>query len=474
MKFTNNFKYFYFLLGIFFTLKIYAQETKPIFEIGQTKIKLNEPFLLTAIIKGKENRPICVFPELPGFKKRTNSFSRLPNNTTFDQKFIQEYTPNKTGNVNFTAIKILVDGETYTLPNFIINITIAEKDEIQENFKDFIDGSAYEFVAVKDDAFFAITTNKTKPYVGEGFLITVAFYIAQNNKAEMDFFNENIQLDAILKKIRPKNCWEENLGISEIKGNRLIKIGKKSYFQYKIYQAIYYPLNNQPIQISAQKWQMLKYKIAKDQEVSKEKKEDFKTYLSKPINIRPIVPPKNSTNATDFVGDFELFENIENTRVQTGKSFKYNITIRGDGNLKSIKFNEAVTDSLFEIFEPEVIHRKNNVLGKLIDEKSFNFEIVPKFAGNFSLKDYFSINYFNVRKKTYQNLQAQTIVNAVGRDFSNDTEVGLDENDIYENLGQLKSNEKGLEIREIALKFSNILIITMLMAMFYIFWPTKK
>lgn len=474
MKFTNNFKYFYFLIGIFFALNTYGQDFKPILEIGQTKIKLNEPFLISAIVKGQENRPICIFPEINGFKKRTNLFSRLPAATGFDQKLTQEYIPNKTGNFNFNTIKIVVDGQNYTLPNFTVNVAEAEIDPVAENFKDFIDGSAYEFVDVKDDAFFAITTNKVRPYVGEGFLITIAFYIAQKNKAEMDFFNENMQLEAILKKIRPKNCWEENLGISEIKSNKLIKIGKKNYFQYKIYQAIYYPLNNQPIQLLGQKWQMLKYKIAKDQEVSKEKKEDYKTYFSKTINIKPIDLPKNSAFPTDLVGDFEMAEYIENEKVQTGKSFKYTITIRGDGNLKSMKFKEMLSDSLFEIFEPYVTTKKTNVLGKLIDEKSFNFEIVPKFAGDFSLKDYFSINYFNIRKKTYETLQAKKSIKAVGRDFTNETNLSLSENDIYQNLGQMKSDENEFGIREIALKISNILVVIMLVAMIYIFWPSKK
>ena len=67
MKFTNNFKYFIFLIGIFFALNTYGQDIKPIIELGQSKIKLNEPFLISATEKGQENRPNCIFPDLNGF-----------------------------------------------------------------------------------------------------------------------------------------------------------------------------------------------------------------------------------------------------------------------------------------------------------------------------------------------------------------------------------------------------------------------
>ncbi|MES2794507.1 MAG: BatD family protein [Bacteroidota bacterium] len=456
----------------------YGQELKPIVEIGENKIKLNEPFVVSIIVKNDENRPKCKFPELVGFKKRTVAYTAIPvtinGKTTIDQKVSQEYLPTKIGVFVISNISIIVNDQPVVVTNVSVNVLSSEIDETEENFKDFIDGSAYEFIDVKDDAFFALTSNKLSPYVGEGFLITVAFYISQNNKAEMDFVNENVQLDAILQKIRPKNCWEENLGISEIKGNRLIKIGKKKYFQYKIFQAMYYPFNNQPIIIPALKWQMLKYKIAKDQEVSDRKMEDYKNYFSKAVTIRPLQLPKNDNFTTDFVGDFQLEEAIDKEKVQTGKSFNYTFKIRGSGNLSVIKFPESLSDSLFEIYEPKEIQQITNNLGKLIPEKSFSFDIVPKFAGKFSLKDRFFINYFNVRTKKYETLRAEKQIEVVGKDISIENEQIQIEDDLFENIANLKSDETEFDYRAIILKWANFLIIIMLVAMVYIIWPTKK
>jgi hypothetical protein len=465
-----------FLLFFLISKPSFSQvtDTKAIVEVGANKINLNQYFVLSITVKNEENRPKCVFPEINGFKKRSISFATLPNTsngkTTLDQKVSQEYMPNKTGNYAGQNLKIMVNELSLPVPAFNVQVAGADQAESEDNFKDFIDGSAYDFVDVKDDAFFAITTNKQRLYVGEGFILTIAIYISKSNKAELNFFNENLQLDAVIKKIKPKNCWEENLGITEIKGNKLINIGNKKYFQYKIYQAVYYPFNNQPIVIPSQKWQMQKFKIAKDQDVSKLKKEDYKTYISKLITIKPQPIPKNTKFETDFVGDFYLEEALDNEKVQTGRSFNYNFKIIGNGSLRSIKFKESLSDTLFEIYEPHVTQQIINNL----PEKSFSFNIVPKFAGKFSLKDHFQIAYFNSRSKTFEKLVATKQIEVLGKDIDIDESVVTDENDLYENIASLKSDESSFDFRKIILEFSNLLIVSMLFAMVYIFWPAKK
>ncbi len=474
----KNLTFLLIFFMFFLSHKSKSQETKPIVEIGENTIKLNEPFVITVVVKNQENRPICKFPEINNFKKRAISYAIATSNqngkSITDQRVSQEYFPNKAGSFTYTNLNIQVNDIVVAAPNFSVTVLVSEIDETEANFKDFIDGSAYEFVDVKDDAFFAITTNKLRPYVGEGFLATIAFYIAQTNKAEMDFVNVNGQLDGILKQFRPKNCWEENLGISEIKVNKLIKIGNKKYFQYKIYQAIYYPFNNQPIQIPALKWQMLKYKIAKDQEVSQSKKEDFKTYFSKPIFIKPQPLPQNNNFETNFVGDFKLVEQLDKDKVQTGRTFNYTFKVQGDGNLALLKFPETLSDSLFEIYEPTVNQQFSNIMGKLIPEKTFHFNIVPKFAGKFSLKNHFFINYFNVHTRKYETLRAEKEIVVVGSNIKIESEPVTQDSDIFQNLENLNSADTSFDYRNILNQFSNFLIWAMLASMLYIIWPSKK
>ncbi len=477
MKFKINFFFFiYFFCAI--DKPIFAQEQRLSVEFGETNISLNKPFVVSILLKNEEERPTSIFPEIKGFKKRSNisssNTSNIGGKAIVNQKVTQEYFADKLGTINVPSFSIQVNGETITTTPIIVVVNKdSEKDEI-ENFKDFIDGSAYEFVDVKDDAFFAITTNKAKPYVGEGFIITIAFYIATTNKADMEFSNVNGQLDNIIKKIRPKNCWEENTGISEIKCNRLIKIGNKNYNQCKIYQAIYYPFNNQTITIPAVAWQMLKYKIAKDQELSKEKVQDSKQYYSKAIQIKPRNLPKNNNFSADFVGDYFLEEGIDKKIVQTGKSFNYQFKVLGYGNMAILDFPETLSDTLFEIYEPKESRAIVNSFGKLIEEKTFSFDIVPKFAGKYSLKNHFRLQFFNPRTQTFEELRAAKEIEVVGNAINEELEPVVIENDVYENIEKLNSSEDKFDFRNLIFNLSNLIILAMVFGMIYIIWPTKN
>ena len=100
-------------------------------------------------------------------------------------------------------------------------------------FDPFGDREPTEFVDIRDDAFLALTTNKNKVYVGEGFTTTLSFYVAEDNRAPLQFYELGKQLSDVLKKVRPENCWEENFNIENINGEP-VTINGKRYTQYKV------------------------------------------------------------------------------------------------------------------------------------------------------------------------------------------------------------------------------------------------
>src|SRR5690606_3497455 len=116
-----------------------------------------------------------------------------------------------------------------------------------------------EFIEVKEDAFFGLSTSKDEVYLGEGFTVTLALYVAETNQAQLDFYDLGPQLSTILKEIRPDNCWEENFNIESISGVP-VTINGKRHRQYKVYQAVYYPLNLKPIKFPSVGLKLIKYK----------------------------------------------------------------------------------------------------------------------------------------------------------------------------------------------------------------------
>ncbi|HAZ26229.1 MAG TPA: hypothetical protein DCY95_18030, partial [Algoriphagus sp.] len=112
-------------------------------------------------------------------------------------------------------------------------------------------------IELDDEAFFSVTVDKEEIYAGEGFSLTLAFYMSENNQAPFNFYKPGEQLDGVLKKIKPSNAWEENYNISNIEPEQ-ITINNKRWVRYKVYEATFFPFSEGKIQIPSIPWEMIK------------------------------------------------------------------------------------------------------------------------------------------------------------------------------------------------------------------------
>src|SRR5690606_14747175 len=107
--------------------------------------------------------------------------------------------------------------------------------------------------------------------------------------------------------------------------------------QYKIFQATFYPLNNDPIEFPSVGLKMVKYLQAKNPSFfSSNRKEDFKTYYSAPKTVKVKPLPPHPLRESVAVGRYTFSENISSEELKTGESFNYTFTIIGEGNVSAI------------------------------------------------------------------------------------------------------------------------------------------
>ena len=164
----------------------------------------------------------------------------------------------------------------------------------------------------------------------------MAFYVAEDNRAPLQFYEPAKQLSEILKDLKPANCWEENFNIDNLNGEP-VTINNKRYSQYKIYQAAYFPLNLDTINFPAVPFKMIKYKVAKNPSFfGRNRVEDFKTYYTKPRIIFVKDLPPHPLKEQVSVGNFKLQEEITSRNLSTGKSFNYTFSVLGEGNISAI------------------------------------------------------------------------------------------------------------------------------------------
>ena len=119
-----------------------------------------------------------------------------------------------------------------------------------------------EFHSLKEAAFLSLETNKKAVYLGEGVHVSLSFYISEENRAPLQFYNLNAQLPKIIRTFKPLGCWEENFSITEVTPET-VRLGGKNYQRYTLYEATYYPLRMDTLYFPSVGLDMRSYKIAK-------------------------------------------------------------------------------------------------------------------------------------------------------------------------------------------------------------------
>ena len=445
--------------------------------LGPNEIGENQAWTITVTVQNERLKSYDNFPDITGFVKRGTSSQSTTNivngNISSTQSVIMTYLPSKQGTYTIPSFTMKVNEKSYNVPGKKVKVGAAVQQQ-RDPFSSFFDRNSTdnrgepEFVDLKEDAFLALTTNKNEVYVGEGFETTLSFFLSEQNQAPFQFYDLNKQLTDILKKLKPANSWEENFNIENINAER-VTIKGKVYDQYKIYQAVYYPFNAEPIQFPSLGLQMIKYKVAKNPSFfGQNRKEDFKTFYTKPKTVRVKQLPPHPLRDVVAVGDYRLDERMRSTDLETGQSAAYEFHVVGEGNISSVEKPIAKQDGAFEWYEPNVrqdINRDNN---RVTGRKSFSYFMIPKEPGQFNLGDYVQWVFFNPKEKKYDTLKSQLIVYVTGESKKNEAIQSNDLGSFYDKIGDADNTLLSLRDARWQMWVFNGFIAVMLMGAGYL------
>lgn len=411
--------------------------------LGPDEIGENQGWMITVSIQNdKFKSHDYLFPEIVGFRKRGTSSqsqtSYINGQMSSSQSVTMTYLPTKQGTFTVAPFKMTVNGQTIFSPGKKVKVgppVQSQRDPFAYDPNDFFGkNNTTEFVDIKDDAFLAITTNKSEVYVGEGFTTTLSFYVADKNRAPLQFYDLARQLNNILKKIKPTNCWEENFEIENVQSES-VTINGEFYDRYKLYEATFYPLNTRPIEFPSIGLQLIKFKVAKNPSFfGQNRKEDFKTFYSKPKTVKVKELPPHPLRDKVAVGDYRLDERISSTALQTGQSFSYDFNIYGEGNISAIEKPTVMKDGSFEFYEPNVRQNINRQTGRVTGTKSFSYFIIPKEPGDYRMRDLVQWVFFNPVLKKYDTLIARSAVVVSGESLKNEAIESTDAGSLYDKI----------------------------------------
>lgn len=433
----SNFTIYWLLLFSFLLIdsSLFAQEIS--IELGRTEIGVNEEFQITVTVQNDRLKEYTDFPEIQGFKKKrpsSSSFTNIVNGKISTAESItMSYAPLQQGTFTLKPFAMVINGKEVKSPGAIIKVGAPVQKKVYDPFAEFwgMGDRQQEFVEVKDDAFFAVSCSKKEVYLGEGFTLDISFYVSLNNKATMDFYKIGEQLSNILKKIKPTNCWEENFGIESI-NPEYVTINGNQYRQYKIYEATYFPLSLQKIEIPSVGLEMIKYKVAKTPTFfGRNKQEDFKTFYSSPKSVVVKDLPPHPLKGEVNVGNFRLIEEIKSSSLQTGKSVEYRFKIQGEGNISAIKEPRIRRTDKFLFYPPSTTQNIVRANSKVYGSKEFSYYLEPQEPGNYAMKDFIEWIYFNPQKGTYDTLKSDIVVYVSGESKRNSAIASRDVGGFY-------------------------------------------
>ncbi len=447
--------------------------------LGPDEIGENQTWTITVTAQNERLKSYDNFPDIKGFRKRgqsTQSTTNIVNGQiSSSQSVIMTYLPERQGSYTIPPFTMKVNDKPVNSPGKKVKVgpPLQQQRDPFRNFfdrstDDFFDSGEPDFVDIKEEAFLALTTSKDEVYVGEGFNATLSFFVSQDNRAPLQFYELGKQLADILKKIKPVTCWEENFNIENIEPEN-VKINGKDYTQYKVYQASYFPLNTEPINFPSVGLEMIKYKVAKNPSFfGQNRKEDFKKFYTKPKRIKVKELPPHPLRDAVAVGDYKLEERIRSTDLQTGQSAGYNFNVFGEGNISSIEKPITKGDDRFEFYAPNVrqdITRQNS---RVTGTKSFSYFMIPKEPGEYKLSDYFQWIYFNPKLSKYDTLKSKLTVYVTGESKKNEAIQSNDLGNFYDRIDTADNILKTVEDNRWQKWVFNSFVLVMLGASAYL------
>ncbi len=471
------------IMIMLFVSSVRGQEAS--IKLGASAIGLNQYFTVTITVQNDRLKQYSNFPDIDGFIKRGTSSSTSTNFTngkmTSTQSLTQNYQATEKGTFLLSPFFMTINNQDVKSDG----IQIVVGDAVQQTrrnspftsdpFENLFGNrnQPSEFVDVEADAFLAIVTDKKEVYVGEGFTTNLAFYVAESNRADMRFYDLGTQITEIVKKIKPNSCWEESFNIDNINGES-IQLNGKGYTRYKIYQATFYPLNVQDIAFPSVGLKMIKYKVAKNPSFfGRNRQEDFETFYSREKQIKVLDLPPHPLKESVAVGSYELDESISEGGFETGKSFNYEFTVHGEGNISAIEAPQPETDENFDFYAPNVRQNVNKSNSRVRGTKSYNFYAIPNEPGEFDMSKYFQWVYFNPTVEKYDTLRSDLVLTVGGESRKNQYIASTDLGDFYDKINTADNDLSSLDASSWIQWVINIFIVSMMgLTIFILFRKT--
>lgn len=451
------------IFALFFCFLIVAQaqntDNSVSIELSATEFSIERPFTISVTIRDIEQRPVIAFPTIPGFTKRETSASitseEMGGKTVISRIITQSYFAAKPG--------------TYRLAPFAITVNkVTARSEGATLLVKSASGGEEEVVSAtipaisKDAAFFTLNTSDSEVYIRQGFRVRLSLLVADDYPYELRFDQLEQQLQDILKKVRPFDIWEENVGLTEVK-QIPITVNRKKFTEYRIYEATYFPLTARTINLPEVSLTMLAIRSGNSR--SKPESLTFSS-MARKVEVKRL--PSHPLRGQVAVGTFRLLEGLERRNIRVGESVRYDFKITGEGNIAALYAPRVSVNEALDIFPPKTQESIKRGSDGVSGYKTFRYFLIPKQNGQFPLENTFQWIYFDPQKVEYDTLRPKLILRVGETVVAADTVHSNLPGSIYNGIEKLDSSEQAINWPVLVRAIANVLIALMILGMIFL------
>ena len=421
------------------------------------------PFTITVTIEGSDQREYDRFPDIAGMSRRSiitttaTTQQGAAASPKVVQQITQQYLPERSGLFRIPPFSMVINGQPVSSPGGLVTVSSAPA----ETETDFAEATDDLLPESRTSVFFSVRSSRSRVYVGQGFTLSIGLFVAEDYPAVLNFYQLNTQLARLVRQLRPANCWEENMGIQGQPQQIPVRIGGREFLEYRLFEAVYYPLTRQDIRFPATALTM-------QLDARSDGNTGLQTYPSAGFSVSVGPLPARTSPGTGAVGRFRVQENVSNPSVATGQSFTYEISISGEGNPAPIDLPTPTPDAFVEVYPPEIEQNIIRRRGRVEARKTFRYQLIARRAGPLELGRYFRWSHFDPEQRRYIGWRSGLKVEASGATVTNATATGASGDQLFRDLEQRSTTEPYIDFRRLLVSAANILLTVMFLGLIFI------
>jgi len=467
-----------FTLFVFVSAFLFAQ--KVTVQVSSSKVQVGVPFQIAFAVNAT---PSTYTP--PNFKDfdiysgPNQSQSMQYVNGNMSQSFSISFliAAKKEGKLTIGPMTMLVNGQNVQSNPLTIeavkgNVAPQQQQQQQQAASNEQDEAAYSTKVSGEDVFLRTSVTKTKCYLGEQVTVTQKVY----SRLDLRGF-QNVKFPSY------NGFWsqqQENTSNIQLQIENLDGV---NYYVGEFSRTYVFPQRTGQLTIDPTELECVVRKQS-----NKKPRNIFEQFFgaggfedvavkvkSKPvtINVQALPDENKPAGFLGGVGSFSCKVEVTKQSVKANDAFNLKISINGKGNVKLLEPPKLSLPESFETYEPKITENISNT-GSVSGSKVFNYLIIPREAGEFTLSG-LDFSYFDAEKKKYVTIPSPEFkITVTAGDGKSDAsakvydhlkhEVKETENDIrYIKTGnfELKQNETEFfnSVSHIALVFTPVLLL---------------